>query len=301
MAGKIQNEDIKSASELTGAGGSASQLPNDTKIYVTASSLNKTLYQAITDGNLSGGGGTYAITSKTANYTATTSDKIILCDSSGGTFTITLFAASGNSGKELIIKKTDSSLTAVTIDGNGSETIDGSTTTTLNTKDECIRIVCDGTNWFSIERKIPGYQNTYSPTITATSNPSKASSPDADLAVWSRNGKNMIFKYIYQHTNNAGSAAGSGEYAFSMPSGLTIDTSYIGVSSGGEVLGSAQVQYGSTLYTAEVTYRGSTSDFGIIGNNGGTGFLVGASSTPLNGSTIIYACTAIIPITGWNA
>src|SRR5574343_128914 len=52
MAGKIQNEDIKGVSELT----SPSSLPNDDKIYVTANSLNKTLKQAIIDGDISGGG-----------------------------------------------------------------------------------------------------------------------------------------------------------------------------------------------------------------------------------------------------
>lgn len=56
MAGKIQNEDIKSASELVSAGGTAAQLPNDDKTYLTALGLNKTLKQAIIDGDLSGGG-----------------------------------------------------------------------------------------------------------------------------------------------------------------------------------------------------------------------------------------------------
>lgn len=56
MAGLIQNEDIKSLAELTGAGGTASQLPNDTKIYVTANSINKQLSQAIIDGDIGGGG-----------------------------------------------------------------------------------------------------------------------------------------------------------------------------------------------------------------------------------------------------
>lgn len=53
MSGKIQNEDIKSSAELAGAGGSDSQLPNDTKAYVTAKSLNKKLSQAIIDGDFS--------------------------------------------------------------------------------------------------------------------------------------------------------------------------------------------------------------------------------------------------------
>lgn len=56
MAGRIQNEDIKSSAELVSAGGTAAQLPNDTKAYVTAKSINKTLFQAITDGDIGGSG-----------------------------------------------------------------------------------------------------------------------------------------------------------------------------------------------------------------------------------------------------
>lgn len=54
MAGKIQNEDLKSSAELVSGGGTAAQLPNDTKIWVTASGILKTLFQAITDGDISG-------------------------------------------------------------------------------------------------------------------------------------------------------------------------------------------------------------------------------------------------------
>ena len=55
--GKLQNEDFKTEAELTGAGGAKSQLLNDTKIYVTANSINKTLDDAIIDGDIGGGGG----------------------------------------------------------------------------------------------------------------------------------------------------------------------------------------------------------------------------------------------------
>lgn len=51
--GKIQNEDVKTLTELQSAGGAASQLINDTKIYVTANSLNKQLSQAIIDNDFS--------------------------------------------------------------------------------------------------------------------------------------------------------------------------------------------------------------------------------------------------------
>ncbi len=91
-----------------------------------------------------------AVTSKTSNYTATTSDNVILCSASGGAFSITLYAASGNTGRVLRIKKTDASVNAVTIDGNGSETIDGDTTLAIDVQYEAITIVCDGSNWMII-------------------------------------------------------------------------------------------------------------------------------------------------------
>src|SRR6185295_8023487 len=58
MSRQIQNEDIKTEADITGAGGSASQLPNDTKIWVTANGINKRLDQAIADGDIGSGGGT---------------------------------------------------------------------------------------------------------------------------------------------------------------------------------------------------------------------------------------------------
>lgn len=51
MSGKIQNEDIKSSAELASAGGSDSQLPNSSKIYVEG--LSKRMDQAVSAGDLS--------------------------------------------------------------------------------------------------------------------------------------------------------------------------------------------------------------------------------------------------------
>ena len=81
MAGKLQNEDFKTEAELTGAGGAKSQLLNDTKIYITADSINKTLDDAITDGDI-GGGGTPTLTGITAVLRDIKADA-----TSGGTFT----------------------------------------------------------------------------------------------------------------------------------------------------------------------------------------------------------------------
>ena len=53
MPRKIQDADVKSVSDVT----SPSSLINDTKIYVSANSINKQLSQAIVDGDIGGGGG----------------------------------------------------------------------------------------------------------------------------------------------------------------------------------------------------------------------------------------------------
>jgi len=48
---------------------------------------------------------TLAVTSKTADYTATISDSVILCDTSGGSFTVTLPPSSTSQGITYQIKK----------------------------------------------------------------------------------------------------------------------------------------------------------------------------------------------------
>jgi hypothetical protein len=55
--GRLQNEDHKSSAELIAAGGTAAQLLNDSKIYVTGNGINDTLYNAIVGGSIGGGGG----------------------------------------------------------------------------------------------------------------------------------------------------------------------------------------------------------------------------------------------------
>lgn len=93
------------------------------------------------------GGLALNVVNKTSAYTATTSDFLIKCDASGGDFTVTLPAAAGVSGLILNIKNTVSGV--VTVDGNSSETIDGSTTVTVNNPSN-LQIISDGSNWIVI-------------------------------------------------------------------------------------------------------------------------------------------------------
>lgn len=92
------------------------------------------------------GGVTNNIVTKTANYTATTADSIILCDATSGNITITLYTSVGNSGRKLTIIKTDSSTNTVTIDGNSTETINGALTMALAVQNDKLTLICDGTN-----------------------------------------------------------------------------------------------------------------------------------------------------------
>lgn len=91
-----------------------------------------------------------SLATKTANYTATTSDEVLLCDATTASFTVTLPAASGNNKLKLTLKKIDSSANTVTIDGNVAETIDGQTTIVIAQQHTSYEIVCDGSNWHAV-------------------------------------------------------------------------------------------------------------------------------------------------------
>ena len=92
----------------------------------------------------------YNTVSKTETYTAS-DESVILVDASSGAVTINLPAASGLSGREYTIKKTDSSVNAVTIDGNASETIDGETTRIIYSQYASLTVICNGTNWLVVK------------------------------------------------------------------------------------------------------------------------------------------------------
>ncbi len=88
---------------------------------------------------------------KTANYTLTGTDDLVLCATAAGSLTLSLPAAASHSGRVYTIIKTDSSVNPLIIDPNGSETINGSTTLTYTKQYDFIQIVSDGTNWLKTD------------------------------------------------------------------------------------------------------------------------------------------------------
>ncbi len=90
-----------------------------------------------------------AVTTVTADYTATTSDHVILMNAANKT--ITLPTAIGKTGKVFVIKKIGGG-GGFTIQANGTETIDGDNSKPCYSScdGKIISIVSDGSNWWTI-------------------------------------------------------------------------------------------------------------------------------------------------------
>lgn len=122
--------------------------PVNTDLVIIEDSADSNSKKKVQVGNLPGGSATETVVTKTTAYTATTGDNTILCNATSAAFTITLPAASGNSGIKYNIKKIDSSANVITIDADGSETIDGALTLTLSSQYDSYTIQCDGSAWY---------------------------------------------------------------------------------------------------------------------------------------------------------
>lgn len=88
--------------------------------------------------------------SVSADTTLTNAHFHVSVDASGAARTITLPAASTATNRIYSIKKIDSSVNTVTIDGNASETIDGATTQVLAAQYDYLMIISTGSAWVII-------------------------------------------------------------------------------------------------------------------------------------------------------
>lgn len=84
-------------------------------------------------------------------YTVIAGVDVLLVDDDtiGGAATVNLPAAADSEGRWLYVKKLGTT-GAVTIDGSGSETIDGATTLAISTQYGSNLIFCDGTEWWTL-------------------------------------------------------------------------------------------------------------------------------------------------------
>lgn len=105
---------------------------------------------------------------KTTAYTILESDYLVACNATSAAFTVTLPAAASSDGQVVVVKKTDSSINAVTVDGNSAETIDGVASFYLTLQYESITLLCDATGWHVVQRTIPQRTRALSASETMT-------------------------------------------------------------------------------------------------------------------------------------
>lgn len=91
------------------------------------------------------------LTTAPTGATVTVGDYVVyLCNASSNAQTCNLPAVASSTHRVYYFVKTDSSANTVTIDGNGSETINGALTKVLSAQYDKVTIICSGSAWFII-------------------------------------------------------------------------------------------------------------------------------------------------------
>ncbi|MBX0325813.1 hypothetical protein EGH21_22605 [Halomicroarcula sp. F13] len=87
----------------------------------------------------------------TANTSVSDQGIIQAVDTSGGTVTVTLASAMVEDGAEIIVKDEagNAGTNAITVDTEGSESIDGSASATIGSNYGVLRLYSDGTDWYT--------------------------------------------------------------------------------------------------------------------------------------------------------
>lgn len=85
----------------------------------------------------------------TVNATASAAGIDVLYCTNASAVTVNLPTAAGLDAHIFVIKR-GSAVSAVTVDPNGSETIDGASTKSLNSQYAVLAVISDGTNWLTL-------------------------------------------------------------------------------------------------------------------------------------------------------
>jgi hypothetical protein len=166
-----------------------------------------------------------SVTHQASTYTVTTADDVIIL--SGASWSLTLYSAVSNPGRQIRITHNGSNLSQVyTLLTTGGELIAGfaSGDYSLYTSGETLQLYSDGTDWQILDHRTnTDLISSGTLTITgSTTNPTKGTTPTVDDVSWKRSGCYAHIIWTYSNAN-AGSA-GSGTYSLSLPTNMTADT-----------------------------------------------------------------------------
>lgn len=230
--------------------------------------------------------------SQTGTYAIAATDQYVPLNAAGGDFTATLPTAASMAGKEVVLKKTDSSLNIATIATTSSQTIDGSTTTTLNTPNETITVFSDGSNWQVRTRYIQSRWTAFTPT--------GAFDNTTYTGFWKRVGDTV---YVRIHLAITG-AITTANLTVNMPTGMTIDTAKLTSTDGGDVyLGTVLLSdTGTARYPGAVTYSSSSAVIvRSLSNDLPVRVLTVNATAPVTwASGDFISITFQVPVSGWK-
>jgi hypothetical protein len=156
--GRLTDADFATLAQIQAASGTAANLLNDDKVYIKANGINKTLNQAVADGNIATtavDSSILSIAAVSSSYTIPSNIDLVLAS---GTITVTLPTADvSNTGRVITVKNTSTRPTnagasnAVVLIQTSPSTqlIDGvSASTSLVNFGESIDLVSDGSTWY---------------------------------------------------------------------------------------------------------------------------------------------------------
>lgn len=228
----------------------------------------------------------FAYTSKTANYTALVTDRVISLDATAGAFTITLPTAIGFTGLTYTFVKTDATFSTITIDGNAAETINSAATTTLNTQNETLTIMSNGTNWIILSRNTQTAFASYTPTFTGFGTAS------AIECQWRRSGDciDLMIRFT------AGTCTAT-EARITYPTGVSASSTKItNIRAVGTIADSAtDAPQFFALAESNLTYL----TFGYQNGGANAGLTKVNANTAFGANSYSFSCS--VPVATWNS
>lgn len=271
--------------------------PASTKNYLYFKSDDK-LYKKNSAGSESEVGSSIpnlVVQTKTTTYTVLSTDDVILA-STGAAWTLTFYTPVGNSGKVVKVKKTSldfNQLTLATAAGNFFENGGTTATTTINTIDEELCAISDGTNWHILSRKSDVMEQAFTPTGTWTSNTTYT-------GFWSRKGGKMVGEILVS-VSGAPTAA---TLTVNIPSGTSIDNNRLTSQANFESIGG--ISYvgdgGVQKYTISQVEVATTTSLRPSYDNGTSGKTNVTATAPMTfASGDEVKINFEVPIANWKA
>jgi hypothetical protein len=222
-------------------------------------------------------------------YTVGNNERVILADPTSGTITINLPTAT-RVGQVFEIKNVGAT-NAVTVDPNGTETIDGETTVALDTQFQTLTLVSDGTNWKT--------KNKYTPTAGSSAPTKKVQAKKTSSQTL---GALALITFPSEDLDTDGELASSGlitiaedgfyEVVFGIKwiqNGTNLDERFHLEVDGSDVDGwitSGRISY-NTQNTVQFSYKAALSSGQTIGLKGsGGGYVSGDASDKTLQSTV---------------